>query len=128
LFEHCVRARPEEACVDRRPGTEHLAPPAVWLTLLGRRKRDADVSQVRAELAVIAGQIDRQQPGRTTVVNVVPSTALAFPHARRKFSSVAAIIILAFGLVLLIACANVANVLLARAANRTREIATAGSV
>ena len=86
------------------------------------------MEQVRAELAVIAGQIDQQQPGRTTTLIVAPATALSLPVARHDLFSVATVVLVAFGLVLLIACANVANLLLARGSSRTQEIAVRLSV
>ena len=94
-----------------------------WLALVGRRKPGIGMAPVRADLALIARQIDEQQPGRTTTLSVSPATSLSLPVARRWVLSLAAVVLGAFGLVLLVACANVANVLLARAAGRTKEIA-----
>ncbi len=94
-----------------------------WLYLIGRRKEGISVEQVRAEFGVIGAQLDQQQPGRSTTLTVdpeIPTTVSA--EERGTALGGAAVLMSAFTFVLLIACANVANLLLARGTARSQEI------
>jgi predicted permease len=99
-----------------------------WLALLGRVKPGVSISKVRADLSVIASNIDERHAGRKTSLAIRTATFLGRPEEHNLALGAAAVILVGFGLVLLIACANVANLMLARATARQREMAIRLSV
>jgi macrolide transport system ATP-binding/permease protein len=113
------------------PGIDRLSNDNMsWLALLGRTRPGVTMQEVRADLGVIAGRIDQQHSGprRTTSLAIHTATFFTSPEERSFLIPVASVVLAAFALVLLIACANVANLLLARASVRQREIALRLSV
>jgi putative ABC transport system permease protein len=93
------------------------------LIAYGRLKRSAAVSRAQADLVTIAARIALQYPetNRNLVPVVQPYTDMM---SGDQNAHLAMLLTMATGFgVLLIACANVANLLFARAASRTREMA-----
>ncbi|MGD8339782.1 MAG: ABC transporter permease, partial [Gammaproteobacteria bacterium] len=99
-----------------------------WLNLVGRLDTNVSAEQVEAEWNVIARQLDAERPERVTTVSVAPARRLSAPVVRTVVLAAAAIVMTAFGLVLLVACTNVANLMLARADLRMRDTAIRSSL
>jgi predicted permease len=99
-----------------------------WLALLGRKRPGVSLDEVRANLSVIAARIDQQYPERVTKLAIRRATFLGRSEERSVVFGIGSIVLAAVGLVLLLACANVANLLLARASARQKEITIRRSI
>ena len=74
---------------------------ASWLFLLGRRNDGVSLDEARAELDVIAAQIDSQEPGRSTALRVERAKPLTVPpFVRGAAMGAGAVVMAAFGLIL----------------------------
>ncbi len=90
------------------------------LAMVGRLKPGASVQSAQAEFNVLAEQIRLEHPERN---NLAPQLSLLPGYVSGRLRPALLLLACAVGVVMLIVCANLSNLLLARGAARQKEIA-----
>jgi predicted permease len=96
-----------------------------WMNVVGRLKPGVSLEHASAEMSAIAARLNQAYPDNRAVnthAKVLGEVEGRFEDMGGVFRSGGVIAMAIAGLILLIACANVANLMLARAAARRKEI------
>lgn len=92
--------------------------------VIGRLKDGRNIAEARAEVKAIGASLQEEYPtdniGREGDVSMYSPIS---PNQQEQYTRIGSLTMLVVAVVLLIACANVANLLLARAADREKEVA-----
>ena len=96
-----------------------------WTSIVGRLKPQVGIVEAQAAMKTIAAGLEKEYPrdnkGRTVELYALNESALGI-NQRKQFSLAGGVLMGVVGLVLLIACVNLANLLLAQAAKREKEL------
>jgi predicted permease len=96
-----------------------------WLQIVGRLKPEVSMEQGQAAMKTVAASLEKEYPrdnnGRTVELFPLNESALGI-NQRRQLSLAGGVLMGVVGLVLLIACVNLANLLLAQSAKREKEL------
>ena len=88
--------------------------------MVGRLKADTKLGRAQAEADVLGGEITKENPHRN---GLDPKLTFLGEHVSGRVRSAILVLVAAVGVVMLIVCANLSNLLLARMATRQREVA-----
>jgi predicted permease len=98
---------------------------------VARLKEGATPEQAKAELQAIASDLEKAFPlankGRTFTLQPLLESSIN-PNQRAQFARAGVMLMAVVGIVLVIACFNIANLLLARASGRKREISIRAAI
>ena len=113
---------PVAAMTEMVPGAPSVRDPWRGLSLRGRLKAGVSVEQAQSELTALLREAWRSRSATAQSASVAVLPGGDFPGKRRELLVTLVSALAIVGMILLIACVNTANMLMARAAARRREI------